>query len=300
MIDAAQLHASLAARSSVELNERADDYYSLLVSNSSGAAEICLHGAQVIQYTPVGEKPLLWLSTQAVYEQGKAVRGGVPVCWPWFGSHASDRTLPAHGFVRNRFWQLAQVEEPDKSTTIITLKTSDDASSMAQWPYRFELSLTVTVGAQLTVELTMTNTDQKSWTCGGALHSYFAVGDIGQTRIDSVMDQTYLDKPDDFAEKIQKERLDFSGEVDRVYTDFNDDCVISDMANSRDIIVEKSGSNTTVIWNPWSKVASTMQDMPDDAYRHFVCVEPANAFTDQIRLAPGETHTLSTRISCHR
>lgn len=291
------LESAISGHDSVRLCERAERYPGLLIRNNGGTAEIALHGAQVIQFTPKDKHALLWLSEDALYQSGKAIRGGIPICWPWFGNHTTNASLPAHGFVRNRFWTLSTIVEPSDSETRITLTTRSDESSMALWPHRFELELTIIVSTSLTLELKMTNTDRQPWTCGGALHSYFAVGNIENTRIESVTGSEYLDKPDDFARKTQTGPLTFVGEVDRVFIGFENDCVISDIANQREIRVKKAGSQTTVIWNPWRDIATAMNDMPDDGYRRFVCVEPANAFDDLVTLAPGESHVLATTIS---
>lgn len=281
---------------SVTSYERGDDYPCLRISNDAADAEIALHGAHVTQFSPEGQSGLLYLSKHALYEEGKAIRGGIPICWPWFGDHTEDPSLPAHGFVRNRFWELLDIEEPDNHTTRVRLTTRDDEHSRSLWPHRFRLTLTVTVGDTLRVELEAENTDQNPWTCGGALHSYLAVGDIKKTFIQNISGLDYLDKPDGFARKHQSGDVTFEQEVDRVYLGHGGNAAIVDKAQDRVINVDKAGSKVTVIWNPWSEIARNMKDMGDEDYRKFVCVEPTNAFNDLITLKPGEKHRLSTTI----
>lgn len=286
----------ISQHASVSIKERATDYPTLLIDNAAGSAEIALHGAHVMRFKPTDALDALWLSKTAVYKKGKAIRGGIPICWPWFGDHPTNSSLPAHGFVRNRFWHLDAIEEPSDSETRLTFSTQQDTASLALWPFHFNLELSVTVSSELTVELKMRNTDTRTMRCGGALHSYFSVGDIDKTYIESVKGLSYLDKPSGFTLNQQEATLVFQGEVDRVFTNIVDGCEITDSCQQRTIHVDKSGSETTVIWNPWADIAASMSDMPDDGYKHFVCVEPANAFEDVVDLEPGQSHILSTTI----
>lgn len=287
----------IAEYHSVSLGQRADNYPTLLVENDAATAEIALHGGHVMLFQGRAEKPSLWLSETALYKEGKAIRGGVPICWPWFGDHPADTTAPAHGVVRQKFWQLESISEIREDNTKICLTTQQDAASLALWPHCFRLELIITISHKLGIDLHIQNTDEQEWTCGGALHSYFEVGDISQTCIREVEGHAYLNKPENFAECNQQSPLTFSGEVDRVYCNFDKNITIEDTANHRNILVEKAGSQTTVIWNPWQEIATGMKDMKDEAYREFVCIEPANAFNDQVTLQPGDSHHLTTSIS---
>lgn len=264
-----------------------------LLRRNNSVAEVALHGGHVVAFSVDGE-PVLWVSRQALYAEGKAIRGGVPVCWPWFGPHPSDASKPAHGLARTRMWRAVGSAVADDGVTL-RLVLADDAATRALWPHAFALELAVTLGATLELALTMRNTGDTPISCGGALHSYFAVGDIARTRVLGLEGQRYLDQLTG-AEQTQVGPVTIVGEVDRIYADEAPHCAIEDEALGRRILVAKTGSRTTVVWNPWVDKAQRLADFGDAEYREMLCVETAMAGDDTVTLAPGEVHALRATI----
>ncbi|HEY3325855.1 MAG TPA: D-hexose-6-phosphate mutarotase [Novimethylophilus sp.] len=261
------------------------------IDNELASATIALQGAHVMTFQPHGEAPVLWLSEQARLQPGKAVRGGIPICWPWFGAHATDTGFPAHGFARILNWRVIVSEALADGSTRVAFELQKNATARAQWPYICHLRCIVTVGLALTVELITENTGDTAFELSEALHTYFAVGDIENIRILGLDGCSYFDKLDG-GTRIQRGPIDIHTEVDRVFMDTISDCVIEDSLLKRRIRIAKSGSRSTVVWNPWAAKASRMGDMGENGYRSMVCVESANAMNSLVTLAPGDTHHL--------
>ena len=264
------------------------------IQTPHASARVALQGAQVLAWQPAGQQPVLWVSKATVYEPGKGVRGGVPVCWPWFGAREG---LPAHGFVRTRLWTVRETAQDAAGQVVLRLGMVDDASTRALWGFAFDLELVVTVGQTLCMALVTRNTGTAAFTLTDALHTYFQVGDIAQTAVQGLDGCTYLDKLQDFAPARQTGALDFTGETDRIYVNTRADCLIEDKAWGRRIRVAKQGSASTVAWNPWSEREKAFADMAAGEHREMLCVETCNAGPDQVTLAPGQSHTLSAFIS---
>ncbi len=270
------------------------------VENGFAEAEIALQGAHLLTWQPKGEAPVIWLSPQARFAVGKSVRGGVPVCWPWFGVHASEASYPAHGFARTQMWSvIASAALADGATRIeFELQPSDTAR--AQWAHPCQLRLLVTVGKTLVMELQTENTGSEPFVIGEALHTYFAIGDINQVRVTGLDDCDYLDKVEDFKRFHQVGEITVSAEIDRVYLDTTSDCVIHDAKLGRRIHIAKTGSATTVVWNPWAVKSDEMGDMGDQGYKHMICVESANSAKNVVTVAAGEVHALKVIYSVER
>lgn len=264
------------------------------VRNRAASGEVCLNGAHVTDFRPRGCDPVLWLSPIAEYQVGRAIRGGIPVMWPWFGK--PDDNGPQHGLVRTALWQLLDVRQINPHKTEILLGLTDSAMTRAVWPHSFELQLRITVGHELELSLRAENTGHKAIQCGGGFHPYFNVGDISAVSVRGLAATEYFDKVKDFRRYRQDGDLRFVKEIDRVYLDHVADTQIIDRSLKRRIRVSKSGSHTTVVWNPWQEGARRMLDFPDDAFKSMVCVEAVNAFDDLVAIAPGHTHTISQTI----
>lgn len=264
------------------------------IQTAHASARVALQGAQVLTWQPAGQKPVIWVSNAAVYEAGKGVRGGVPVCWPWFGARDG---LPAHGFVRTRLWEMRESTQDAAGQVMLRLGTTDDARSRTLWDFSFDLELIVTVGQTLSMALVTRNTGTAPFTITDALHTYFRVGDIAQAKVQGLTDCDYLDKVQNFAKCRQSGAVEFTGETDRIYTDTIADCLIEDKALGRTIRVAKQGSSSTVVWNPWSEREKAFADMATGEYREMLCVETCNAGPDQVTLAPDCTHMLAALIS---
>jgi dihydroxy-acid dehydratase len=272
------------------------------VDNHGGRATICLQGAHVVNYRPKSQQvPVVWVSDAAKFAAGKSIRGGAPVCWPWFGPHASEASFPAHGFARTVPWTVVGTRKRNDARTEITLQLADSDQTRAQWPHPTRLTLTVVVGDRLEMHLATTNLGNKPVQIGEALHTYLQISDVGAVKITGLEGSAFHDKVDNFAKKKQSGAVTLKGEVDRVYIDTPADCVIEDAGLERRIRIAKTGSQSTIVWTPWTEKAAKMGDMGQgksgEGWREMVCVESANAMDNIVSVAPGETHTMAVYYS---
>lgn len=268
-----------------------------VIQNESGTAQIYLHGAHITSFIPNGQEQALFLSLQSEFMQGKAIRGGIPISWPWFADHPNDSSKPAHGFARTSLWDVRSTKSISESETEIVLGLVDSESTRTIWNFGFDLKLSVIAGRELSAQLTMTNTDEVDFTVTSAFHSYYMIGNIDNVAIDGLEDTEYIDKVDNFIQKTQVGTMKISSETDRIYLDTTNDCIIDDSELHRTIHIHKNGSNSTVVWNPWSEKALKMKDLGDLDYKKFVCVEVTNAGTNTVRIAPGKQHELGMKLS---
>jgi len=271
------------------------------VKMASAQATVYLHGAHLTHWQPVGTKPVLFLSEQSEFADGKAIRGGVPICFPWFGARSDGGSGPSHGFARLQPWDLAFAalvpgESGDQMYLTFTLFPTDLSRSLGF--DNFRVAYEVIVGKTLTLRLTVANSSAEPLRFEEALHSYFAIGDVRQTTLTGLEAATYLDKPDGMKVKTTPaDALRFTAETDRVFPANVAATTIHDPVNGRTITVEKTNSATTVVWNPWNLVAAKLADLPDDAWPDFLCVETANTGTDAIMLEPGATYAMTATVS---
>ncbi|MNG91239.1 D-hexose-6-phosphate mutarotase [Pseudomonas putida] len=274
---------------------------------SSDRAELLIaqQGAQVLSYQQVGEPPLLWLSDQAIFRQGKSVRAGVPVCWPWFGNLQRNpeavqamyqgTPAPAHGLARTRDWKLLGIKEVGE-TLRIEFELPEARGDLPGWPHDVELKLVVEMGADLTLSLTSRNMGNTPVTISQALHSYFAVSDVRQTRVEGVDGLGYIETLAGWEQRQQQEALTFAGETDRIYLNTPQTLSIVDPHWNRRITLTSSGSRSAVIWNPWTERAKELADMADDGWQRMLCIETANVWDDLVELKPGHSSSLEVRI----
>ena len=265
------------------------------VGNSFGSAQILLQGAHLLTWAPRRQRPVIWLSRAAKFAAGKSVRGGVPVCWPWFGPHASGSSFPAHGFARTVLWDVTHVSALPNGATVLVFQLSPTDVTRAQWPHDTSLELRVTVGAVLVMDLVTRNNSSTPVTIGDALHTYFEISDVRDIRVHGLGGCAYLDKVDGGKRKAQVGPVKFDGETDRIYLESVADCLIDDPRWNRRIRISKSGSRSTVVWNPWIEKANKMGDLGANGYLDMVCVESTNAADDVVTIAPGASHTLRVR-----
>ena len=255
------------------------------------AAEIYLHGAHVTHFQKRGEPPLLFMSQCSRFQLDAPIRGGIPVIFPWFGKPADKPGQ--HGFARVRNWQLKELVSPADGSVTVRLRL----------PYCAELpacavEYSITVSQALDAELIVTNKSENELVFEDCLHTYFAVGEIGAVKITGLHGTGYLDQLENFARKTEKsEALTISSEVDRIYLDAPQTVEIHDTSLSRTIRVEKAGSASTVVWNPWMAKAKALQDFGDEEYKQMVCVESGNVAENKIKLPPGETARLKVQLS---
>jgi D-hexose-6-phosphate mutarotase len=270
------------------------------VQNAHAHAQIALQGAHILTYQPVDDAPVIWLSPKAKFIAGKAVRGGVPICWPWFGNHETEPTYPAHGIARTAMWDVIDTEKTADGATSITFELQIDDAAKAMWPHPCTLHNVVTIGRDLTIELVTQNTGSQPFTITEALHTYFAIGDIDAAQVTGLTGCTYIDKVDGFQRKTEPDKVKVESEVDRVYLNTRNDCVIEDRKLRRNIVVSKSGSDSTVVWNPWAEKSAQMADVGEGNYRGMLCVESANAAENAVSVAPGHSHKMQVVYAVQR
>ncbi len=267
------------------------------IENDHAFARIALHGAQPLSFQPHGAEEVLWLSRRSYFTRGKAIRGGIPICWPWFGAHPTNPSLPAHGFARTRTWQVVAGRAMEEGATCLELRLQHDEHTRAMWPGEFDLTAIFKIGRAFEMTLRMSNTGAEPFDVSAALHAYLAVGDIREVLVHGLEDARYYDKVEAGECAATGEPVRFSSEVDRVYLETEGTCEVEDCSLGRRLRVEKRGSLSTVVWNPWWEKARSLIDVGEDQFSDFVCVETANAMSDRRTLAPAEPHLLGTTIS---
>ncbi|MDD5697964.1 MAG: D-hexose-6-phosphate mutarotase [Victivallaceae bacterium] len=265
------------------------------LDSPGGKGVVALHGAQVLNFIPKGQEAVLWNSEKSWFEPGKPIRGGIPVCWPWFGSHPDDSALPSHGFARLSEWKPAAAGECRSGAVFLELKLTPQMIADKFKNADFLLKLRVEVSSKLSAALIIGNTGKNDLSYSAALHSYFNISDISRIAISGLDDSTFIDTLDNTIHR-QQGKIRFTAETDRLYEDTAATCVIDDPGFRRRVIVAKNGSRSTVIWNPWEAKSRRMPDFGDTEFHNMVCVETANAGTDTRTLTPGESHTLQVII----
>ena len=267
-----------------------------LLQAGGATAVVALQGAQVLTYVPENHSEVLWLSPVAKLGTGKAVRGGVPVCWPWFGPHPSDKTKPAHGFMRARHWSVTgSAAKPGRARLVLAYDTS--AKTQPDWAHRALAEIEITLTDTLTIALSTENRGNNDVLMTQALHTYLAIGDIGAVRVTGFEDRPYLDQLAPGPMRNGAEPVCVTAEIDRIYQECVCPVIVTDQMGRRQISVAKTGSRSTVLWNPGPEKSARLGDMGTDGYRHMLCVEAANAGHDTVTLAPGERHRLTTELS---
>ncbi|BEV09057.1 MULTISPECIES: D-hexose-6-phosphate mutarotase [unclassified Methylophilus] len=272
----------------------------LEIDNPLATGKIALQGAHVMHWQPKFlSHPVLWLSSNARYVKGRSIRGGVPICWPWFGAHPTDSTLCPHGFARVIPWRVMDIDATPTGATRIILEMQQTPEAQRQLSYPYELTLTITIGRRLRIDLATTNLAEHPFVISEAFHTYFNVSDLSNIKITGMQDLVYLDKLLKYERNVEHNPLSFDGhEYDRVYVDHSSDCSIHDSGYNRIIHVSKSGSDTTVVWNPGADKAATMGDMGvGEEWRKTICVETTNALDNMVVINPGRKHVLSAEYS---
>lgn len=281
----------------LDFSEPSPGYFVAEVGNPHATARIALQGAHLLTFQPNGAESLIWLSPEAKLANGKSVRGGVPVCWPWFGPHASEKGYPGHGFARTVPWRLERASQLGDGRTELELVLQGNEASREQWPHASELRQRITIGQSLNHELITTNLTDQPLTIGQALHTYFQVGDLRQCHIASLEGCEFIDKVAGMSRAQQQGPIRFNGEVDRIYLDTPARCEIVDPALKRRIVIQAEGSHSTVVWTPWEEKAAQMGDLGPNGYLNMVCVETANAAEDVVTIAPGAQHRMVANYS---
>lgn len=278
------------------------------IANQAAVAEICLMGGHITSYVPQNQQELFFISEKSNFKAGMPIRGGVPLCWPWFGAPAPELQCDQilHGFARQSMWSIAKTTPISDEESAIVLVLKSTPESMQLWAHSFYLELEVVVGKKLQIRLATTNTGNTTFTYSQALHHYFNIGDIHQLRVVGFDGLSFFDKAPMATPPVENPQvgdITFRCETDRIYHHHTADAVIVDPVLQRQIRISKANSDTSVVWNPWIAKAQRMADFGDEEYLRMVCVESGNVTYDSRTLAPGEKHTLEATIAieplCH-
>ena len=261
-----------------------------VIATPVASGELYLQGAHVTSWQPAGHAPVLWMSRSSLFQPGKPIRGGVPICFPWFGPHASDPSAPAHGFARTALWEVTEARTTADGVISLSLQTRIDS---------FSVRFTVEFGPVL--QMTLTTEPGPGSSTGlrfeDALHTYLSVSDVRNVSITGLEQVRYIDKVDGAAEKpATGAAIEFTGETDRVYFTTDSECHLHDPGRNRTIAISKSGSQSTVVWNPWIAKSARMPDFGDHEWPEMVCIETANVGFNAVELAPQSIHATTVVI----
>ncbi len=292
-----QLNARFGLGTALHFDEGPGGLTRARIAVDAAVAEVYMQGAHVALWQPTGcVHPCLFLSEKSHFAVGKAIRGGVPIVFPWFADRIGGLPGPAHGFARTMPWEVVATEQKGDGVTI-SFKLLPDQTTRDLGYDHFVLMYEVAVGATLGLTLEVSNIGDSPLQIEQALHAYFAVSDIRQVDVTGLGNTDYLDRADKAVRKHQQaEAIRFCAETDQLHMNTPSPVVIADPGWQRRIVIEKQGSSSTVVWNPWATKAGGLSDLGDHAWPCMVCVEPANAAENAVRLAPGATHTMGTTV----
>ena len=280
----------------ITMEEPKPGYPVYVINHLEVTARVALQGAHVMEWRPTAQtEPVLYMSPDALLEHGKPIRGGIPVCWPWFGGHPTDATKPMHGFARTRPWELVRADAKEGYVAML-FKLESSEETKALWPHDFRCHVGISFGAALEVSLMTENTGDSPFILSEALHTYLTVGAIELVTVRGLSESKYLDTVGERTMRDQEGDITFEGEVDNQYAS-TAGVIVEDRSFVRNLVVNKLGSGTTVVWNPWIEKSKRLADLPDDAYHGFLCVEAANAGDAAVTVMPGGQHVLQTQIS---
>ena len=293
-LDLQQLNDSFAIPGIAQIVPGNDGQPKIKITSGAASAELYLHGAHITSWIPAGSEEVLFLSSRAQYQEGKAIRGGVPVCFPWFNAKADDPKAPSHGLVRTKLWELESITH-EGNAIAVSLSTKSDETTSKWWPHEFRAVHRVTISSHLQLELIVTNTGSAPFSFQEALHTYYRVGNVREVSIASLDGVSYLDNTQGNIEKVQHGDNTFSQRTDNAYLNTTSDLELTDPSLNRRILIGKLNSHNTVVWNPWDELAAGMADLGEE-WPHFVCVEAANIRANAVTLQPGEQHTMTAII----
>jgi glucose-6-phosphate 1-epimerase len=267
----------------------------VVVSTPNATGEMYLHGSHVTSWIPRGAAEVVYCSPHSLWQDGRAIRGGVPICFPWFGAKADNPAAPAHGFVRTKAWGLESIAR-EGDGVVVSMHTSSDDGTRRWWPCEFELVCRANFGTQLKLELIVSNTGMSPFSFEEALHGYFRVGDAETAAIGGLDGTDFIDKTDHRMRKTHHGELRFSGETDSVFLNTEHQLKLIDPALRRNIHLQKQSSRTTVVWNPWAEKSAAMGDLGEGEWRNFICVETSNVGAYAVHLVPGQRHLMSVTV----
>jgi glucose-6-phosphate 1-epimerase len=296
MIDIDELDDKFAIEGEVGFAELDGELVYITVSNKYGDADICLYGAHVTSFRPRAQMDLLWMSDESNFEGGKPIRGGIPVCFPWFGPHKTDSNKPQHGFARLMYWEVVSTSTNAAAESVVKLQLTSSEETKEHWPHDFKAEITFVVGKKLTETLKVTNTSGEPFEYTCALHTYYSLSALESITIEGLQGLTYYNQLTGEKEIQEEEKLEITEALTRHYLNTESAVIIDDSAFRRRIKVDKAGSKVTTVWNPGAEASEKIADLPDDGYETFVCVEATNAFDYPVHLNPGESFETSAII----
>tara|TARA_R110001583_G_scaffold767_8_gene7124 strand:- start:792 stop:1685 length:894 start_codon:yes stop_codon:yes gene_type:complete len=296
MISHLRLNTTKTLSEQITLQVDDKGYEFVIINHSKFDAAFTLHGAHLIHFQAKNQAPLIYLSKAALFDDKKAIRGGVPVCWPWFGNteESLSKKLPAHGFARISKWEMSIVSETPEGIDLAFTLSANEATK-AIWDHDFTLTLKASLSDHVDLSLITENTGNDSFSYGGALHSYLCVADITQCSIEGLA-ATYTDSLDSGKQKTAEAVLTVNGPIDTIYAVNNGDVVVNDLQNKRKITVNNTGNDSVVVWNPWISGSIAFADLPDDGYQTMMCIESAITSKQGVLVEAGQIHTLKTVI----
>jgi D-hexose-6-phosphate mutarotase len=268
------------------------------IENESAVASVSLFGGQLLTWQPKREsQPVLWMSPLARFDGKAAIRGGVPLCWPWFGKHPSSSAAPAHGYARLSTWEIDRIEALADGRTELVMSLPREAQSGEHRHPGLGHTVRLAIGDVLDIDSTTRNDSPEALRVTEGLHTYFQISDVANTQVSGLSGCDYVDLLADNQLRRQEGSIGFGEEVGRIFVHCDKASVIEDRGFKRRIDVSSRGSRSTAVWNPGLQTASKMADLGSESWRTMVCVETANALEDGLTLAVGETHTLSATYS---
>lgn len=297
-----QLNQKFSLSGHIRFTETCPGFPVMHIKNEHAKASISLYGGHLLSFQPYDQPhPVIWLSDNAIYKWGKAIRGGVPICWPWFGDNSQYPQQPAHGFARISFWEIGDINNLDNGATQIDLQMPCQSACQnyqsVAGHFNVTLNIRFIIGEQLQIILSSINRSKKKQSISNALHTYLQISHIEHVTIEGLDNVTYLDKMADNQAIIQQGELQLFQETDRIYLDTEQSIHLLDPGYKRKIVISKQNARSTVIWNPWNEKSKAMNDMPENGWSSMVCIEAANAASNTIQLEPGLEHQLAMTVA---
>ena len=297
MISHLSLQKKDSLSNSVSLQADANGFEFLVIEHEKFDAAFTLHGAHLLHFQLKEQAPIIYLSKTAIFNEQKAIRGGVPVCWPWFGAAGKSlgEGLPSHGFARTSKWSVKKIDELTDGVEL-ELSLTDSEETRKLWPYQFEVVLKATLTDRIKLELISKNKGTEPFSYRGALHTYLAISAPEACQI-SGLNNNYTDSLNAGHPETGDGSLQINGPIDSIYQKAADAVVLDDKGYNRQLTVTDSGNDSEVLWTPWVAGAQAFADMPDDGYQTMFCIESAITRSEGQDVAAGQTHTLTTIIS---
>jgi glucose-6-phosphate 1-epimerase len=302
-INIQQLNADFGIANHIEFVQGKGGLSCIQVNNTKASALISVYAGQVLSFKPVNQtEDFMFISGNAYFAEGKASKGGVPICWPWFGAAPEEQDVteikrPDHGFVRTNFWVVVATEMLANGDSKIVLEFKDAEKSREIWPYSFHLILEILISDSLTLQLLTRNTGKQPFVITEAFHAYLNVGDVRKIKVSGLENTDYLDKNAGFARAHQPGVITLTEETDRIYTNNKHQLLLDDPTFKRQIKISSSGNKNVVVWNPWTKGAAAIKDLDDDDYKRFICLEVANAAEHSVEVQPNSESRMTANYS---